>query len=107
MGLTWFTRSDPRRDDKSRPDPAQRQLPSVAGNLRLDAQINYDLKQSKLQNERYHHRPTTRSAGACIVEYRDFQATGFQTATTSASRCRLKNVGTFLDLPDEAPTAEP
>jgi LPS-assembly protein len=97
LGLTWFTRTLP---DVSETVGNQVRLTGSVGilpnRLRVQGQINYDLEQSLLQQQRYILDYT----GSCYglrFEVRDFTAgelrdTDFRLAVT------LKNVGTFLDL---------
>jgi lipopolysaccharide assembly outer membrane protein LptD (OstA) len=97
MGVTWFTRYDAERNDKT-----QDQIGINGGfylwpgRLRLDAQVNYDLKLANLQNDRFILTYNSQCWGV-HVEYRDFQATGFQQHDWRFS-ISLKNIGQVLDF---------
>lgn len=100
VGLTWFTRYDAETGD-ARND----QIRLFGGvtvwpqKLRLEAQVNYDVKESFLQSQRYILNWTEQCYGIRL-ELRDFRSS--EGATTRDKDFRfslsLKNVGTFLDL---------
>lgn len=97
LGITWFTRT---LADVGETIGNQVRLTGSIGlvpnKLRLTSQLNYDLEQGLLQQQRY----ILDFTGSCYglrFEARDFTAgelrdTDFRLAVT------LKNVGTFLDL---------
>jgi lipopolysaccharide assembly outer membrane protein LptD (OstA) len=96
-GVTWYTRYDPEsgetRGDQMGLNAGLEVLPQ---RLRLDGQINYDLEEGLLQQQRYVADYASQCWGVRL-EYREFRAADrrdrdYRLALT------LKNVGTFLDL---------
>jgi LPS-assembly protein len=107
VGATWFTRYAPDTGDtvgdQIRLNGGINLLPR---RLRLEGQINYDLEQSLLQQQRYILTWTSQCYGLRL-ELRDFR-TGPATQRVSDKELRfalsLKNVGTFLDLTSRSST---
>lgn len=100
-GLTWFTRYQPELRET-----VGDQIRVFGGvnllsrrRLRLEAQINYDLEQSLLQQQRYILNWNSQCYGIRL-ELRDFRATAGPRLRDKDFRfsLSLKNVGTFLDL---------
>lgn len=97
MGLTWFTRYQPELNEK-----VGDQVGINGGfylwpnRLRLDAQINYDIKNSQLQNDRYIVSYNSQCWGL-RVEYRDFQTATFRQHDWRFA-VSLKNIGQVLDF---------
>lgn len=100
VGLTWFTRynaeSGETRSDQIRLFGGLTIWPRK---LRLEAQVNYDMKESFLQSQRYILNWTEQCYGIRL-ELRDFRASEGSTFRDKDIRfsLSLKNVGTFLDL---------
>jgi LPS-assembly protein len=110
VGLTWYTRYNPETDE-TRSD----QIRLFGGltiwpkKLRLEAQVNYDVKETFMQSQRYILNWTEQCYGIRL-ELRDFRATEGSTVRDKDFRfsLSLKNVGTFLDLTSRSSsTAEP
>jgi len=110
VGLTWFTRFNP-EDGETRSD----QIRLFGGvsiwpqKLRLEAQVNYDLKTSFLQSQRYILN-WSEQCYSVRLELRDFRASEGDTVRDKDFRfsLSLKNVGTFLDLTSRSSsTSEP
>jgi hypothetical protein len=99
MGLTWFTRSQPELPkEKLQQDQIgiNGGLFVWPGRIRLDAQVNYDLKAAQLQNDRLILTYT----GECWgfhVEYRDFVSSTLKTHDWRFA-ISLKNIGQVLDF---------
>jgi len=96
-GLTWFTRYDA-ESGETRGDQLGVNLgvELVPRRLRLDAQVNYDLEDGLLQQQRYVADYASQCWGVRF-EFREFRAIDrrdrdYRFALT------LKNVGTFLDM---------
>jgi hypothetical protein len=110
VGLTWYTRYDPEAD-VTRSD----QIRMFGGltvwpqKLRLEAQVNYDVKDSFMQSQRYILN-WSEQCYSLRLELRDFRATEGSTVRDKDFRfsLSLKNVGTIHDLTSRSSsTAEP
>ncbi len=103
---TWFTRYDGEtgatRSDQVRLYGSLNVLPR---RLRFDAQVNYDLEQSLLQQQSYVLNWTSQCY-AVRLEMRDFRA-GSRRDTEYYFTLSLKNVGTFLPLTARTTTTVP
>ncbi|HYG64460.1 MAG TPA: LPS assembly protein LptD [Thermoanaerobaculia bacterium] len=108
IGLTWFTRFQPRTgeelDNQVRLTGGLELLPNK---LRLDSQINYSLTTQLLQQQIY----ALSWSGQCYgvrVEMRDFRAGAGDRIRDKDFRfsLSLKNVGTFLDLTSRSSTSQ-
>ncbi|HYN20807.1 MAG TPA: LPS assembly protein LptD [Thermoanaerobaculia bacterium] len=108
IGLTWFTRFRP-EDDTTLGN--QLRIGGSLGlfkNIRVDGQVNYDLEERLLQQQRWIVNFNQQCYGL-RVEWRDFRA-GVGPRTRDKDfrfSLTLKNVGTFLDLTSRTSTAEP
>ena len=97
VGLTWFTSLAP-QDGETTGDQLRffGDVKILPKRLRLEAQVNYDLNMSMLQQQRY----VVHYSGECYgwrIEFRDFRA-GDRRDQDYRFSLTLKNVGTFLDL---------
>jgi LPS-assembly protein len=103
VGLTWFTRYQTDTGDTlGNQIRLNGGFALIPRKLRLEGQVNYDIQNHLLQQQRYLLTWTSQCYGV-ILELRDFRtATGVPGATESDKEIRfslsLKNVGTFLDL---------
>src|SRR6185369_8149501 len=103
VGLTWFTRYQTDTGDTlGNQIRLNGGFALIPRKLRLEGQVNYDIQNHLLQQQRYLLTWTSQCYGV-ILELRDFRtATGAAGATQSDKEIRfslsLKNVGTFLDL---------
>ncbi|HZI64774.1 MAG TPA: LPS assembly protein LptD [Thermoanaerobaculia bacterium] len=96
MGATWFTRYRPETGDTLSDQIGLTSALNLGKRLRLNGQINWDLEQEMLQQQRL----IVGYTGSCYslrLELREFRAQDrrdrdYRFAVT------LKNVGTFLDL---------
>ncbi len=96
MGATWFTRYSPEAGDTLSDQIGLTAALGLGRRLRLQGQINWDLEQEQLQQQRL----VVGYSGSCYslrLELREFRAVDrrdrdYRFAIT------LKNVGTFLDL---------
>lgn len=97
VGLTWFTRYLAETNTKTGDQIGLTGgLTLWPGRLRLDGQINYDLQNSLLQNDRL----IVTYSGECWglrVEYRDFQSLNFRQHDWRFA-VTLKNIGNVLDF---------
>jgi len=97
VGLTWFTRfNDETGEIRSNQTRLFTGFDVLPGKLRLDAQVNYDIEERLLQQQRYFIHYNAQCYGLRF-EMREFRTAerrdrDFRFALT------LKNVGTFLDL---------
>jgi LPS-assembly protein len=106
MGLTWFTRF--RAEDGEKVDDQARLWGSLwvwPQRLRLEAQVNYDIVDSELQQQRYlvHYSSQCFTTSLEVREYRrgvDITDRDYRFLLT------LKNVGTFLDLSGRQSSAD-
>lgn len=108
LNLSWFTRF---RAETSTTLSNQIRFGGAVGlfkNVRMEGQINYDVEQKLLQQQRYIFTFTQQCYGLRL-EMRDFRAgTGPRTRDKDIRlSLSLKNVGTFLDLSGRSSTAEP
>jgi LPS-assembly protein len=110
VGLTWYTRYNTEIGDAT-----SDQIRLFGGltiwpqKLRLEAQVNYDVKEAFLQSQRYILNWTEQCYGVRL-ELRDFRASEGSTIRDKDFRfsLSLKNVGTFLDLTSRSSsTTEP
>ena len=100
IGMTWYTRYAPQTGDS-----ISDQIRLFGGvtiwpqKLRLEAQVNYDLQESLLQQQRYILN-WTEQCYSLRLEMRDFRS-GIETRLQDRDfrfSLTLRNVGTFLDL---------
>lgn len=105
VGLTWYTRfravDGETQDDQARLWASLDLLPQ---RLQLQAQLNYDLDDSFLQQQRYVVGYTSQCY-AFRLEAREFRV-GDQRDRDYRFSLSLKNVGTFLDLSGRQSTAD-
>jgi LPS-assembly protein len=97
FGLTWFTRYSPELEVKNSDQVrVQIGLKILPGRLSLDSQINYDLKNSEIQQQRYFLNYNSQ-CWSVNLEAREQVLLGEKRRDYRLS-LTLKNVGTFLDL---------
>ena len=106
VGSTWFTRYDAESGD-TRSDQVRffGGLDLLPKRLRVDAQVNYDLKQSLLQQQSYVLSYNSQCY-AVRLEMRELQISD-RRDTEYYFTLSLKNVGTFLPLTARTSTALP
>ena len=104
VGATWFTRyaTQTGGDTLGNQVRLNGALFILPRRLRLEAQINYDVQQKLLQQQRYILSWTAQCYGVRL-ELRDFRTGGGAGAAQISDKefrfsLTLKNVGTFLDL---------
>jgi LPS-assembly protein len=112
-GLTYFTRFRPELPSQDRTLFNQLRVNGgfnvIPRKLRLEGQVNYDLEEQFLQQQRYIINWAAQCYGLRL-EWRDFRAgTGPAAYRDKDFRfsLTLKNVGTFLDLTSRSSTQEP
>lgn len=103
LGLTWFTRyASESFNDPTRSDTLSDQirlsfgLDIVPSRLRLDGQVNYDVANAEIQQQRYflHYNSQCWSVN---LEGREYTR-GLVTDRDYRLSLTLKNVGSFLDI---------
>ncbi len=108
LSLSWFTRFRP--EDSATLSNQVRFGGSVGlfKNFRVEGQVNYDVEQKLLQQQRYIFTLNQQCYGLRL-EVRDFKAdVGPRTRDKDVRfSVSLKNVGTFLDLTGRSSTAQP
>ena len=108
IGLTWFTRFDPETNTEQSNQLRVGGSLGLFKNIRVESQVNYDVEQQLLQQQRWILHFTQQCYGL-RVEMRDFRA-GVGPRTRDKDfrfSLSLKNVGTFLDLTSRSSSAEP
>lgn len=108
LGLTWFTRFNPERDETQSNQIRFGGSLGLFKNIRVEGQVNYDLELQLLQQQRYILNFTQQCYGVRL-ELRDFRA-GVGPRTRDKDfrfSLTLKNVGTFLDLTSRTSATEP
>jgi len=109
LGLTWFTNYQPQTgeavSDQVRFNGSVEVWPSK---LRLEAQVNYDVKESFLQQQIFVANWTSQCYGLRLElrEFRSLIGPRFSDKDFRFS-LTLKNVGTFLDLTSRSSASEP
>jgi len=97
FGLTWFSRRNVETDESTSEQlRIGTGIDIVRNRLRWESQINYNVKNDLLQQQR-HFLIYTGNCYGVRLEFTDFQSTNRED-TDIRLAISLKNVGTFLDL---------
>jgi LPS-assembly protein len=109
LGLTWFTRYQPATGEElSNQVRLNGSVAIPSWRMRVEGQLNYDFKQSLLQEQMIVFNYASQCYGLRL-ELRDFRAGEGPRTRDKDIRfsLSLKNVGTFLDLNSRSSTVEP